>query len=112
MELILNTPRINQNESNACQYSTTCTNSISNEDTTDNSVKHSVDLEQTSLKTVQIDTKDEHVPNNSAKQKTDKEVEQSELRQKEQKRRKKEEELRLKEKINDELSNERIWSKN
>jgi uncharacterized protein (UPF0297 family) len=82
------TPRINQYESNACQYRTTCTNNISNEDTTENSVNHSVNLEQTSLKTVQIDTNDENVPNNSVKHKPDIEVKQSELRQKEQKRRK------------------------
>ena len=79
------TQRINQYESNACQYRTTCTNKISNEDTTENSVNHSVNLEQTSLKTVQIDTNDENVPNNSVKHKPDMKVKQSKLRQKEQK---------------------------
>ena len=79
------TQRINQYESNACQYRTTCTNKISNEDTTENSVNHSVDLEQTSLKTVQKDTNDENVPNNSVKHKPDMKVKQSKLRQKEQK---------------------------
>lgn len=63
--IFTDTSRINQNESNACQYST---NNISNEHTTDNSINHSVDLEQTSLKTVQIDANDENVPNKSAKQ--------------------------------------------
>ena len=53
-----------------------------------NRVNHNVDLEQTSLKTVQKDTMDENVPNSSVKHKTDTEVKQSELRQKEQKLRK------------------------